>query len=608
MRFILILILFCFSNIVFAQQSDSKLAYTYYQNKEYVKAAEMFLQLYERTRASYYLDYHIISLINAKEYDSAEKTLKKYLKTDDNNKDFLVNLGYIYTQQGKTNKAEEYFNRAVKKLIPYENDIHSLANKFRNIREYNWANKTYLKGRELLNRPLAFTAEMGDNYMMDRDYDNMFALFVEALLQNPEKLSTITSKLSFARSYDVNGNADKVIASQLEKIFRQKDYPSVFDELGVWYSLQTGDYTQAFNHAVKLNAKNTDKLYIYIDIAHEAANARKYDIARQAYQRVIQKGKEENPYYYTARKEILNCKYRQYDQAQPPVENYRNLVSECKDFLQETGYSNANADIIVLTSDLYAYHLSLPDSADQILQKGIGIKRLNTLTLDILKSKRADLLTYMNNPWEAVILYTQIEKANPNNDIGYEAKLKKARLAYFEGDLLWAKAQYDVLKGSTSKLISNDALQMSHFLNMNYEEEGDNSDLERLATTEYAVYRHQSEEVLPVLDSLIQNSATGIADYAALVKSGVLLSQHQDQEAALILEKLAKASGQTYIRAKAIFELANLKNRTDQKQQALGLYQQLVSDYSGSVYSVEAGKIYRELEKTIKNEKITPVN
>lgn len=233
---------------------------------------------------------------------------------------------------------------------------------------------------------------------------------------------------------------------------------------------------------------------------------------------------------------------------------------------------------------------------------------MNTLTLDIFKSKRADLLTYMNNPWEAVILYTQIEKANPNNDIGYEAKLKKARLAYFEGDLLWAKAQYDVLKGSTSKLISNDALQMSHFLNMNYEEEGDNSDLERLATTEYAVYRHQSEEALPVLDSLIQNSAAGIADYAALVKSGVLLSQHQDQEAALILEKLAKASGQTYIRAKAIFELANLKNRTDQKQQALDLYQQLVSDYSGSVYSVEAGKIYRELEKTIKNEKITPVN
>ena len=85
----------------------------------------------------------------------------------------------------------------------------------------------------------------------------------------------------------------------------------------------------------------------------------------------------------------------------------------------------------------------------------------------------------MDNPWEATILYTQLEKANPNNDIGYEAKLKKAMLAYYAGDLLWAKAQFDVLKGATSKLISNDAIQMSHFIHMNYEAEGDNRDLEK---------------------------------------------------------------------------------------------------------------------------------
>ena len=60
--------------------------------------------------------------------------------------------------------------------------------------------------------------------------------------------------------------------------------------------------------------------------------------------------------------------------------------------------------------------------------------RLNSNTLSQLKSQRADLLTFMDNPWEATILYTQLEKANPNNDIGYEAKLKKAMLAYYAGD------------------------------------------------------------------------------------------------------------------------------------------------------------------------------
>lgn len=597
MKFIVIILLLFISLSSQAQQSDSQLAYTYYQNKEYTKAAELFFQLYERTRASYYLDYQVICLINAKEYEKAEEVLKKYLKTDDNNKDFLINLGYTYTQQGKIKKAEEYFERALKKLIPSTNDIHNLANKFRNIREYVWANKTYLKGRELLKQPHAFMLEIGDNYMLERDYEHMCELFLNALEINPSQLNSITSKLSFARSYDVNGNADKIIDIHLEKIFRTPNYAPVFDELGVWYALQTQNYNAAFDHAVKLNAQIADKLHVYLQIAREASDAGKYEIAEDAYSRIIRKGNAENPYYYTARKEILNCRYHRYLQTKTPETDYNRLAAACTDFLQETGYTNAHADIAVLLSDVYAYHLNRPDSADRILQKGIGIRRLDAPTLNLLKSKRADLLTYMNNPWEAVILYTQIEKANPNNNIGYEAKLKKAQLAYFQGDLLWAKAQYDVLKGSTSKLIANDALKMSHFLNTNYEKEGDNRDLQCLAETEYKVYRKNYTEALLSLDSLIANASAGIADQASLVKARVLLACFKTAEALQLLEILSKNSPQTYIQAEALYELANLKALANAREEALQLYKLLVSDYSGSVYSVEAGKRYRELEK-----------
>ena len=107
MKFIVILFLLFTSIYTLAQQSDSQLAYTYYQAKEYDKAAEKFLKLYERTHSANFLDYYIICLINGKEYDKAEDTLKKLLKTDDSNKDFLIDLGYIYQQQGKTNKSEE---------------------------------------------------------------------------------------------------------------------------------------------------------------------------------------------------------------------------------------------------------------------------------------------------------------------------------------------------------------------------------------------------------------------------------------------------------------------------------------------------------------------
>lgn len=597
MRRILFLILMGLATVALAQQSDSQLAYTYYQNKEYVKAAELFLQLYERNHASYYLDYHIICLINAKEYDAAEKSLKKFLKADDNNKDFLVDLGYIYTQQGKVKKAEEYYNRAIKKLIPHESDIRNLASRFTNVREYGYANTTYLRGRELLKRPTAFTLEMGDNYMMERDYDNMFTLFVETLTQSPEKLGTVTSKLGFARTYDVDRNADKTIAPRLKMILSQKEYPPVFDELGVWYSLQTGQCGEALERAIRLNAKQTGKLQTFIQVAHESASAGKYDVAERACQQIIQRGKDNNPYYYTARKEILTNRHEQLNRKDSPSNDYALLVGECDAFLHEFGYNSSDADIITLESDVYAYRLLLPDSANTVLQRGINIRRLDNRTLYAFKSKRADLLTFMGNPWEAVILYTQAEKANPNDDVGFDAKLKKARLAYFQGDLMWAKAQYDALKGSTTKLISNDAIQMSHFLNSNYDEEGDNADLQRVAQAEYAVYRHAYDKAIPTLDSLIKDAEPGIADHASMVKAKLLQTLHKGNESTPIWERLSRDSEQTYIRAEALFELGKIEKTTGDRDKALTLFQKLVSDYSGSVYSVEAGKLYRELEK-----------
>ena len=67
MKFIFILFLICVSTALTAQQqSDSQLAYRYYANKEYDKAAELFLQLYQRSKAAYYLDYHVICLFNFK--------------------------------------------------------------------------------------------------------------------------------------------------------------------------------------------------------------------------------------------------------------------------------------------------------------------------------------------------------------------------------------------------------------------------------------------------------------------------------------------------------------------------------------------------------------
>ena len=596
MRFIVILFLLFTSICTLAQQSDSQLAYTYYQAKEYDKAAEKFLKLYERTHSANFLDYYIICLINGKEYDKAEDTLKKLLKTDDSNKDFLIDLGYIYQQQGKTNKSEECYGKAIKKIIPQNTAIINLANKFKNIREYSWAIKTYQQGRILLKKPDAFLKELGDCYLMERDYEQMMPLFVRSLELNPGSINNITAQLSFARSNDIVNSIDPVIEKTLKSLCQKTDYLPVFDELAVWYNLQVRNYPQALRHAILLNNKSENKLHIFLNIALDAVNNKAFTQATEAYQKILDKGKENNSFYLPARKGILTCRYEQLRQSPAERSDYLQIAGNCEKYMQEFGYTPTNIDILSLLAELYAYRLQQPDSADRLLDKAIRIPRLNPNTLSQLKSQRADLLTFMDNPWEATILYTQLEKANPNNDIGYEAKLKKAMLAYYAGDLLWAKAQFDVLKGATSKLISNDAIQMSHFIHMNYEAEGDNRDLEKMGRTEYLLYKQQFQEVLPRLDSLIGHCSPGISDYATLQEARSLCACFQDEEAAKLLSELKDRSEQVYIKAEALFQLAGLKRKQKELQQAKELYRLLVTDYSGSVYSIEAAKLYRDLE------------
>lgn len=600
MKFIFVLSICFFSFFVQGQNSDSQLAYTYYQNKEYDKAAQVFLQLYERTHSANFLDYHIISLINGKQYEKAEETLKKFLKTDPKNKDFLINLGYIYQQQGKTKKSEENYEKAIKILIPNSSDINSLAYKFRNIREYDWAIKTYLRGQELLKKPDAFLNELGENYMMARNYERMLFYFFKILANKPAEINNITSKLSFARSYDIINNVDGVLEQKLNEIFKQKDYLSAFNELAVWYTLQKKEYKNALQHAILLNQKSQGKLYIFLNIGRYAADVKEFDIAITAFNQVVKKGKEKNQYYTAARQGLLTSQFGKAQQEKASPSTYQSLVHACRQYLQEYGYSSESTEIALMQSDIFAYQLNQPDSANLILEKCTEIRRLPTSSLNLIKFKRADLLAFTHNPWEATILYTQLEKANPNNEIGYEAKLKKAWLAYYAGDLLWAKAQFDALKGSTTKLISNDAIQMSHFINMNYEENGNNKELTQLAHTEYLIYRQKYRDALTSLDSLILHSQPAIADHATLQKVRILCQDHNYTQAVNLLQNLREKSGQTYIQAEAIFTLAKVKKQLQEYTQAQELCKTLVSEYSGSVYSVEAAHLYREIEQRLK--------
>ena len=85
---------------------------------------------------------------------------------------------------------------------------------------------------------------------------------------------------------------------------------------------------------------------------------------------------------------------------------------------------------------------------------------------------------------------------------GYEAKFRRARLAYYMGNFEWAKALLDVLKASTSKLIANDAFGISLLINDNTYNDSIEYPLQLFADADLYTYQNKDSLALMKLDTL----------------------------------------------------------------------------------------------------------
>ena len=119
-------------------------------------------------------------------------------------------------------------------------------------------------------------------------------------------------------------------------------------------------------------------------------------------------------------------------------------------------------------ANLQAFKLHKLNDAQKLLEEAINIPNVSGPNLLAgCKLDLGDIYLMNNQPWDATLFYSQVEKDFPNTAIGQDAKFRNAKLAYYTGDFTWAKGQLDVLKAATSQLIANDALNLSLLISDN---------------------------------------------------------------------------------------------------------------------------------------------
>ncbi len=574
---------------------ESKLAQQYFLSGEYEKAAALYEKLYNTDdNSDYFFNRYIDCLIALEEFKKCEAVIKQQLKKYPQEVQLYVTYGNLFEKQFKDDEANEQYRKAIKKLPPDRIIITQLANAFTDLTKYDMSIETYEKGAQLLKDPTIFSYNLGNLYRLKGDSPKMIEQYLNSLSAGPDRLSSM--KTIFQRFL-----ADKDYEElQIQLYARVQEEPDIiqYPELLSWVFVQRKDYISALRQDKALDRKLDENGGRVFRFGRIAADDGDFDAAIAAYDYIISVKGLTSSFYIEAQKESLSCKRQKIVEGfDYKIEDLRELETQYETFLDEFGKNKTTATIISELADLEAFYLKDLDKAISLLNELIDYPGLDRKIQAYSKLSLADFYLMQGEIWEATLLYSQVDKAFQEDILGHEARLRNAKLSYYAGDFQWAQAQFDVLKASTSKLISNDALDLSIFILDNMGLDTSMAALQLYAEADLLVFQNRISEAFLKLDTLnIKFPGHSLEDDILYLKSKIYLKQNEfvksEEMLQLIIEKFADG-----IRAdNALYELALLyENQLNDIEKAKELYEKIFIEYSGSTFAVDARKRFRIL-------------
>ena len=586
---------FVLPSLIASGQQDSRLADQYYLDGEYEKAAELYQSLYQTSnRSDYYFTKYVECLLALEEYDKCEQTVHAQIKENPTNMSLYVTLGNVLERQNKYEEADVVFRQALDNLPADLGQITRLANAFLSLAKYDQAIETFEKGQDLIGRPGLFAENLADLYRRKGDNEKMIENYLYSLQSNPQRLIAIQTTLQrYLTKEDY-----LTLQTHLYTMIQENPEADYFPEMLAWVSIQQKDFKAALRQLKALDqrlAENGQRLFRLADMA---ANNRSYDVAVEAYEYIVDTKGPGSPFYLRAKEASLECQrknlVRNYDYTKDQLQT---LESEYESFLDEAGRNRTTASIIADQARLEAFFINDLDKAIALLEQVIAMPGVPKETYSKAKLDLADFQLMKGEIWEATLLYSQVDKALKEEPLGEEARFRNARLAYFNGDFEWAQAQFDILKASTSKMISNDAIDMSVFIMDNLGLDSTAHPLSMYAEAELLIFQNRFDEALDKMQTLSNLYPDhGLQDDILYLEAQIRMKQRRYPEAAALYEQIYTKYPDGIRADNALFALAELnETQLENPAKAQELYEKIFVEYSGSTFSIEARKRFRIL-------------
>lgn len=581
----------------FAQkETDQQLAQHYFASGDFEKASLYYEKIVATDPSKFNFNRYYECLLQLKDFKQAEKVLKKQININRLDIDYKVLLGKLYEESSQEEKAKKLYEELIDDLTADPGYIINLFTAFRSQNKNELAYKVIDSGRKLLKNsyPLHFqfaeyygaigqTEKMLDEYIGLLDFQSSYAESIQNLL---------------IRQYDFSQpdlkEFDYLKSSLLSRI-QKNPSEQVYVNLLVWLFIQRKNFDGALLQSQALDKRLEEQGRRVFELGTICIENAAYESARKAFRYVIGIG-QSSPYYLKAENALLNTRFLEVTTNRNfSKEEITATIADYKTVLQRVGKRPTSLPLIMELSHIQAFYANQADSAILNLTAVLKTPGLTDMQRAEAKLLLGDIHVLHGDIWEASLLYMQIQNDLKFEPIGQEAKYKNARIFYYDAEFDYAQEQLNILKESTSKLIANDAMQLSIMITDNYGIDSNYQAMSWFAKADLFIEQHNYEAAFVLFDSIIKAFPYhSLSDEIYFKKAQAMQQQGKWNEAIDLLTTLLKYHKDDILADDALFQLAEITElQLKDLPKATEIYKTLLFDYKGSLFAEEARKRLR---------------
>lgn len=595
---------------------DFQLAKKYYLDSDYEKAALYYEKIFKESehRLKIYENYKS-TFIELNKFKEAEKLIKTLIKENPNKLKFLVDLGVIYGLVDRSDKKNQVFDKAIEQIIKetsYDNAF-DLGLAFEKIGNLEKALEVYLnfESKNLLN-PFAFHSKIALIYNKTGQTNKMINTFFEMLDFNNKFLQNVQNGLVNSIDFQNNLKEKEILRQSIIEKIQANPKKIVYIELLAWFYMLNNDYENAYTQIKALDKKLNKNGSKLLELGNTALNNQDFKVAIKCFDDVVLKSNSlehkfeaKNKKLFALKSKILYGNQIIQEELEELKANYLLILSQLNNSKNVYNNSIRKYNLLLDLSEIEAFYLGDISSAKQHLNNAILIPRLKEKQKGNAKLKLANILVLEDNIWEASLMYLQIEKQFKDDQLGHLAKFKNAQVYYFSGEYDWCQAQLKVLKASTSKLIANDALELSVLISDNYNMDTSEVAMKLFSYADMLTFQQQFSKANILYDSILKNFKNhSLNDEILFRKAKIDLKQHNYQKAVDHFKLLIDNYPNSILLDNSLFLIASIyEEKIKDFDQAKKYFKTILFDYKGSLYAAESRKRFRKLAGST-NEKI----